>query len=306
MHTGRLGMRAAPEAADDDREALADAMSARCMPATVVALFGAGRVRVRDRRGTFDAQVALSSYDPREGDVVLALGADDGATYVIGVLNAPRSLLDEVLSGEASGDEAEASGNEASGTEPVKVHDKRGRLIFEYDAESDRAVLHAVNGDLHIAVPEGELSIETRDGVRIASESTVSVKAARSIELDVEAGAAPTARVSLTPGRVSFVSAALEAAAERAELVAVRLGVRSREVETRFDRVRNVVDVLETHATRIVERAVDVYRETEGLSQTRAGRLRLVAQKAVQIVGENALVKARDRMKIKGERIHLA
>ncbi|MBZ0120571.1 MAG: DUF3540 domain-containing protein [Sandaracinaceae bacterium] len=305
MHTGRLGMRAAPEAAEDDREALADAMGGRCAPATIVAIYSQGRVRLRDRRGVYDAQVALQGYEPREGDVVLMLGADDGASYVIGVLSATRSMLDEVLSSEVL-TEAQAPSAPAPSGEPVKVHDKRGRLIFEYDAESDRAVLHAVNGDLHIAVPEGELSIETRDGVRIASEHTVSVKATRSIELEVEAGAAPKSRVELTPGRVSLVGGALELAAERAEVLAGKLGVSARDVETHVDRVRNVLNVVETRATRIVERAVDVYRETEGLSQTRAGRLRLVAQKAVQIVGENALIKARDRMKIKGERIHLA
>ena len=64
--------------------------------------------------------------------------------------------------------------------------------------------------------------------------------------------------------------------------------------------------VVDVSARRIVERARDAYREIEGLAQTRAKKVRLVAEKSAQMVGDNTLLKARDRMKIKGERIHLA
>jgi hypothetical protein len=49
-----------------------------------------------------------------------------------------------------------------------------------------------------------------------------------------------------------------------------------------------------------------VYRDVEGLSQTRAGRLRLVAEEALHLMGRRALVKAREDVKVKGEKIYLA
>ncbi|MCZ7679654.1 MAG: DUF3540 domain-containing protein [Sandaracinaceae bacterium] len=167
-------------------------------------------------------------------------------------------------------------------------------------------MLHVPDGDLEVSVPQGALRMKARDGVEIATDGDVRVAGGRSVSLEAARAEGPASRIAMQPGELSLVGSVLTAAADRAELLASKLGVRAHRVESHVDRVRNVVKVLDLRAGRIVERAKDVYRETEGLSQTRAGRLRMVAQKAVQIVGENALLKARDRMKVKGERIHLA
>ena len=66
------------------------------------------------------------------------------------------------------------------------------------------------------------------------------------------------------------------------------------------------VERIETTAERLVERTRESWRETEGLSQTRAGRLRLVARGALAAIGETALIKAEEGVKIKGEKIYLA
>jgi hypothetical protein len=138
----------------------------------------------------------------------------------------------------------------------VRVHDRRGKLIFEYDPVADRAVLH-VDGDLVVNVPEGKLELAARDGVVLRSERDIRLDARRELRI--------------TAGRV------LEAA-----------------------------DAIETRARRIVERARDAYREVERLSQHRAGTLRWVAKKTAELVGEDTVLKAREKMKIRGKKIHLA
>jgi hypothetical protein len=278
-------MKAAPELAP---AAVED--GSHCSPATVIAA-GAGRTcRVTRAGAIFEAQLATPGYeDPREGDVVLVLSDDRGAHYVIGVVRAPRSKLDEVLAEPPSD----------------RVYDKRGRLLFEYDRDADRAVLHVPEGDLVFAVPQGQLTLEAQRGVHIESEGAIGIASERAVVLDAQRGEERSS-VHLEPGKLSLTARVISAAAARVDLVAHRVGISSHQVETHVDRVLRVVDVLETRAGRIVEHARDSYRESEGLSQTKAGRLRLVAQKAIQVVGENALIKARDRMKIKGEQIHLA
>lgn len=153
--------------------------------------------------------------------------------------------------------------------EPTRVHDRQGRLIFEYDAANGRAVVHIPHGDLDVEVPNGAFRVRARDGISLAG-------------------------------------AVIEVIVERAELVADRIGVRARRAETSIERVKHIAGVVESTADRIVERAKDVYREVEGLTQVRSGRLRMVARATCELVAENALLKARERMKIKGERIHLA
>ncbi len=56
---------------------------------------------------------------------------------------------------------------------------------------------------------------------------------------------------------------------------------------------------------RIVERAKEAWRETEGLSQTRAGRVRMVAEQTLHLLAERTTLKAREDVKVKGEKIYL-
>jgi hypothetical protein len=77
------------------------------------------------------------------------------------------------------------------------------------------------------------------------------------------------------------------------------------QVTTVVDVARHVVGSLETRATQLVERAKNAYREVEELSQHRAGRMRLVADATLHLLGQRALFKARGDVKIKGEEIAL-
>lgn len=239
-----------------------------------------------------DASVAVLGYeDPRPGDRVLVMTDDDGSVWAVGVVAAPRprSLLDDAL--EAS--------------EPTVIKDRRGRVLFEYDPHEDRAVLHVPSGDLEVSVPDGALRMHARDGVDVRSDGELSLGGARRVTIESGRGEAH-ARVAMEAGEMSLAGALVAVAAGRAELLASHVGIQARTLDAHVRRVRTVAEVVDQRAGRIIERARDVYREVSGLSQTRAGRLRLVAEKAAQLVGQNTLVKARERMKVKGERIHLA
>ncbi len=245
----------------------------------------------------FDAELATPGYDdPRAGDLVLYFTDDAGRRYVVGVLRAlrPSTAIEEAL-------EASERANE-----PVLVHDKRGRLLFSYDPQSDRATLHVPDGDLAIDVPEGEICFRARDGVTIESAGAVRALSGERVELAVETPAGAGARVGLTRGEVSLLGETVTLAARRAQMLASVIGMRASRLESHVERIRQVADVIDTSAGRLVERARDAYREVERLSQHRAGRLKWVAETTATLVSQDALLKARDRMKIKGERIHLA
>lgn len=229
--------------------------------------------------GQRPASLAVVGYTPQVGDRVLALEDDHGETWVVGVIHAPR--LDAVPTPSDA---------------VQQVHDREGQLLFTYDADNHRARLHAP-ADLELDA-QGHIRLRAREGVHIEGPSValVSSDAARETQT----------RVELSPDALTLSARTLRAMAEQGRLCAEALRFRSKRLEAEVERAAWVGEWLETKVGRLVERAVDVYREAEGLSQTRAGRLRLVAEKTVQLLGENALLKARDRMKIRGERIHLA
>lgn len=108
-------------------------------------------------------------------------------------------------------------------------------------------------------------------------------------------------------GRVKIVAAEgfeLEAPSVRARVGEAR--VEGRSLTATFDRLKTAAGVIETTAGRILERAKNSYREVEELSQTRAGRLRLVAEKTVSLLGQRAVMKAKEDVKIKGDKVYLA
>ncbi|TAK33400.1 MAG: DUF3540 domain-containing protein [Myxococcaceae bacterium] len=122
-----------------------------------------------------------------------------------------------------------------------------------------------------IVAPEGDLELR-------APRGKVKIVAAEGFELDT-----PTLHAKIGEARVE-----------------------GRSLSATFERVKSAVGVIETRAERIIERAKNTYREVEELSQTRAGRLRLVAEKTVSLLGQRAVVKAKEDVKIKGDKVYLA
>ena len=121
-------------------------------------------------------------------------------------------------------------------------------------------------------------------------------------DLDGEEGSALEMRGGRTALRTRRFGARIERADAQLDEGNLVVGT----LRTVAQRVKQEVGVIETRAERLVERAKESWRETEGLAQTRAGRLRLVATGALTAMGETALLKAREGVKIKGEKIYLA
>ena len=76
-------------------------------------------------------------------------------------------------------------------------------------------------------------------------------------------------------------------------------------VESVVDRARHAVEAVEITAGRIVERTKDVFREVEGVSQTRAGRLRLVTEGVFSVLSGRTSIEAEDDLSLVAERIEL-
>ena len=267
--------------------------------ATVEAVHGA-RVDVRSASfGAVSARLAVPlPYEPRPGDDVLVATAEDGR-YVIGVLRALRGIAREEMLAAPDGSTAALAHEE--GGSVWRVKDREGRLIFEHtigEGGAAKSVVHLDHdldvraaGDLSLAAG-GKVSIEGGAGAALRSKAAVELASeGSSLRLDRE-----RARVEAT---------ILETHAERAELSAKDASLVVGTLRSVIHRLRENAEVVERTAGRVVERAREVYREVEGLSQTKAGRLKLVADTALSLLGASTEVKAREDVKIKGEKIYL-
>jgi hypothetical protein len=162
------------------------------------------------------------------------------------------------------------------GDERLEVRDGRSRLLFEYVPDGARCVVHLPAGDLLLRADEGAIELDAAKGIRLRGGPL----------LDLEADT-------------------LRTSADEAEVTLARALVRVDVLESVYRRLRQKVDIMETRAGRIVERAQESYRDVQTLAQTRAGRIRLVAEKTFHVLGTRALLKAHEDVKIKGDKIHL-
>lgn len=266
--------------------------------ATVEAVHGA-RVDVRSPSfGTVSARLAVPApYEPRPGDDVLVAAAE-GARYVIGVL---RALRDASPPSICAPDGSSATLEQGAEGPVWRLKDRDGRLIFEHvvlESGARRSVVH-LDEDLDVRAA-GDLSLSAGGLVSIRGEAGASLRSPGAVELASEGSA-----VRLDRERASVDATLLDARADRADLKAKDANLVIGTLRSVVHRLREKADVVERSAGRIVERAREVYREVEDLSQTKAGRLKLVADTALTLLGSSTEVKAREDVKVKGEKIYL-
>jgi len=188
----------------------------------------------------------------------------------------------------------------------VRVRDRRGQLVFEFDPDTGRAVLHVAAGDLTLSVPAGAVTVEARDGFRVATDGRVELSGAEGVRLTAPPSEGVAGSSVVLDARGTAVAThRLDARAQVAELNVGEGRVVARSLHTAVEHARQVAGVVELEANRVIERAKNVYREVEDLAQTRAGRIRVVALNTFHLLGKRTFLKAEEDMKIRGEKIHL-
>lgn len=249
------------------------------------------------------AKIAAAAPSPAvEGDKVLVAGEDEDNLYVIGWLGA-RCSRDEprrVVQTESGG---YAAVERAGDSETLRVFSRRGDLVFEYDPESERARISAGAGELELSA--GDLTLSAQGRVRIQGQSIEMTT--RSLFRVSVVGAAGKLLSKMELGRESshISCAKIGLTARRGEVDVVETKFRGRNIEAEVGRARWVIGKLERIAKTVIDRAKNVYRTVEQLSQLRAGRVRTRVESTYYVKSRRALLKSEEDFKIDGERIHL-
>lgn len=176
-----------------------------------------------------------------------------------------------------------------TGSACVELRASDGTLVIEYRPDDRTCRIHAARVEI-----EAEQDLDLRAGERVR------VSAPRGVVL-----ASGESELAIDERHVGLRAEELELDARRATWTGEALRLAGDVVETEARRLVHRVGEVETHARRIVERAREAFREVEDLAQTRAGRLRLVAETTLHALGRRALFKAREDVRVRGERIYL-
>ncbi|MCC6877367.1 MAG: DUF3540 domain-containing protein [Sandaracinaceae bacterium] len=164
-----------------------------------------------------------------------------------------------------------------------------GALVLEYRPAEGLCRIHAPRVEV---AAQGDLRLAGR---------CVALEAAEALVLE----AGPARVVLEEGGAVKLDAPELAARVGHVAWASERVRIAADHVETHAQRLVQHAGEIETHARQIVEHARETFREVKELAQTRAGRLRLVAEDALRLLGRRTAIKAREDLMLTGEHIYL-
>ena len=150
----------------------------------------------------------------------------------------------------------------------IVMRDPRGAEVVRYEPASGLRI-GAPDGDLTLAAPRGRVLIEAGSDLELAAAGQATL---RSASTRVETG--------------------------DVAVVATRIETRARELA-------QLVGRFELRAQRLVESVTDAYREADGLSQLRAGRVRQLVRGACQLFAERTNISSEGDTSVDGDRVLL-
>ncbi len=152
--------------------------------------------------------------------------------------------------------------------------DREGTVVVVHDALTGETRVHA----------EGDLSFEAGKRVRFRAGTDIVLEANEATRV--------------TSPTVEITASDASAHSTRASVNADTVSVVAREQTS-------LVGRWELRAQRVVEHVLDVYREVEGLDQTRAGRVRTLVKGVFRVLAGRSEVVSKDDNVIDGKRVLL-
>jgi hypothetical protein len=262
-------------------------------------------VRIEYNQASFvvEARNALThSYQPTVGDEVLVNGENFRSAFIVGVLNVVGKKSVQRVS---TGNGALAESREHDGHEVLSVKDKDGYLLFEYDATENKSKLYAAKGDLSLTALEGDIELISGKHIKAKSLGGIMLESATAAQLRVASDEENQSSITLSAKGMLLSSKGLGFRAEKAEINIDNSRFKGKTFNAVLDRSKLVVEKIETTANRIIEKAINVYRQVEELQQTRANRVRTMVKGSYQLSSETTYIKAEKHVNIDGEKIHL-
>jgi hypothetical protein len=142
--------------------------------------------------------------------------------------------------------------------------------------DSDAATRLAVDGDLEVRVTGGRFSVTSPIGIDLAGGQDVSIVSGE-VNINAVTG-------NVVVDRIAFLAATL-----RAEV----------------GKVKYVGEIFDSVLERVSQRVQRSFRRVEEVDQVRAGRVDYAAEKSMCLKAENAIVDAKQLVKIEGAQIHI-
>ena len=250
------------------------------------------------------AEVALAPVpDVSPGDRVLV--AKDGGmrSYVIGVLGKPTTASpssDRVVARDGSSARRVAEGEE----ERLQIHDRQGRMLFEFRPQSGTAVVSVPEGDLQIRAPGGNIDLMSGRALRLSAGGELQMTSLNDLSLTTGGPGNEASSLRLARDSTALATQRLSLRTALGDIVMGKARYRGERLDAKVSRARLVFGRLETVAESIVTQAKFLYQRVARLHYTSAGRARSLVKGTFDVKSKRLRLKSTEIAKIDGKEIH--
>ena len=241
-----------------------------------------------------------------EGDEVLVAGDIISDMYVIGLLtsnkNHKKKLGPEKLE---IGNGAYAMVDETSESSALKLFSRRNELLIEYDPESEKTRINIDSGNLEFITQNGDIVFNSANNIQLKGQN-IELAGRSGIRLSViDTIGQLVSSFSLRSCKTSLSSARLAITAQQGEFQLKETRFVSSKFRGKIEDSQLIVGKLSTIANSITEKAKNVYKTVEQLTQLKTGRMRTLVDSTFHMKAKKTYMKSEEDFKVKADKIHL-
>lgn len=192
-----------------------------------------------------------------------------------------------------------------NGIEKITMRSDAGQIIFEYQPETKKCCFTVPEGDLHFAVPTGNISFSSGCNIQLKCPGDIVVEGEGKIAMHSGKVFHGKSALVLDRQQVCLQGSKVAITAEQGEFAIAKTSFRSRRLAAKIERARVTLDDMEIVAETIRQKAKNVVQNVENLLQINAGRMRTFVRGLYNLKGERTYFKADKDIKLKGDKIHL-
>jgi hypothetical protein len=251
------------------------------------------------------ARIAIPLISPlNKGDEILVAGAGIDNLYIIGVLTniAPHT---ELPKRHNIGSGAYIMIDDSSQSSTLQVFSKRNELLVEYDPESEKTRINVEKGNLEFTTHNGDIVFDTNQNIRLNGQA-IELTSRSKVQLSVaDAFGQLISSLSVRPKHMKISSAEVAITAQKSEFHIKETRYLGKIFRGNIEDSQLIAEKLTTIAKSITEKARNVYKTVEQLTQLRTGRMRTLVDSTFHLKAKKSYMKAEEDFKINADKIHL-
>ncbi|MBL4608677.1 MAG: DUF3540 domain-containing protein [Pseudomonadales bacterium] len=240
------------------------------------------------------------------GDEVLVNGDIFNDMYVIGLLAAidgqqKKTALNKLEMGDGS----YALLDDTSVSPALKIFSKRNELLIEYDPDAGKTRINIDTGNLEFIARNGNIVLDSANSIQLKGQN-IEILGQAGVQLGVlDTFGRLSSSFSLSSCATSLSAARLNVTAHLTELQLKETRFFGSKFRGKIEDSQLLVDKLSTVANTISEKAKNVYRSAEELTQLKTGRMRTLVASTFHLKAKNSYIKSQEDFKVNADKIHL-